>query len=86
MGRRHGKGAAVRPFETYVEHRAKASRAVQLGGEAVKQPDDCVLCLQGARAPHACPAGHVFCHQCILGYCLTRRKEIRAAKESEEVS
>lgn len=49
----------------------------RLGAESMKSFNACSLCLERAREPRACPAGHVFCQECILSSLLSQKADIK---------
>lgn len=64
---KHSKNNTASSIFSYAEYKKLdyGTKRQRLGNESMRQFDACSLCLQRAREPLACSAGHLFCKECV---------------------
>lgn len=81
MGK-HSKNNTARSNFTATEYQYAAakwgSKKGRLGGDSMRNFDQCSLCLSTAIEPMACTEGHLFCKECIYSNLLDQKAEIKA--------
>ncbi|CAO1618267.1 unnamed protein product [Sympodiomycopsis kandeliae] len=53
------------------------SQSSRLGGDSMRNFNQCALCLNSAVSPMTCKEGHLFCKECILTNLLKQKADIR---------
>ncbi|KAF7327544.1 RING-type domain-containing protein [Mycena kentingensis (nom. inval.)] len=85
---RHAKNSTASSVFSYAERQTAAAfygtRKKRLGNESMRAFDACSLCLQTAREPVSCKAGHLFCKECAIADLLTQKKELKRQKDKAE--
>ncbi|KAF7316958.1 RING-type domain-containing protein [Mycena chlorophos] len=82
---RHAKNATSSSVFSHAERQTAANhygaRKKRLGHESMREFDACTLCLNTARDPVVCKAGHMFCRECAMNDLLSQKKELKRQKD-----
>ncbi|PWN22880.1 hypothetical protein BCV69DRAFT_280493 [Microstroma glucosiphilum] len=85
MGR-HSKNNTARANFTSTEYQYLkdrwGSKSSRLGGDSMRNFDQCALCLGTAVDPMTCKEGHLFCKECIYTNLLEQKADIKAHQVS----